>query len=214
MMRPIVTVNCAMTADGKIAGRSRRQLRISSAEDLERVRQLRAASDAILIGVGTVLADDPHLTVKGNPPERNPLRVVLDSRGRTPVEARVLDGRAGTLIATAEECSTTWPGAEVVRVGRGRVDPGRLLDLLYGRGVRTVMVEGGGDIIFSFFEQGLVDRYCVFVGSMVVGGRSSPTPADGDGLPEGAAARLRLASCQRMGDGVLLTYEVDRGPGT
>ncbi len=210
-MRPTVTVNCAMTADGKIAGRSRKQLRISSAEDLERVKHLRAASDAILVGVGTVLADDPHLTVKGNSPAKNPLRVVLDSQGRTPESARVLDAQARTLVATAEECRTTWPTAEVVRVGRGKVDIGLLLEYLSERGVRTVMVEGGGETIFSFFERGLVDRYCVFVGSLIIGGRGSPTPADGDGFEDERIARLRLISCEHLGGGALLTYEVGNG---
>jgi 2,5-diamino-6-(ribosylamino)-4(3H)-pyrimidinone 5'-phosphate reductase len=73
------------------------------------------------------------------------------------------------------------------------------------------MVEGGGETIFSFFEKGLVDRYCVFVGSMIVGGRAAPTPAGGEGFPEEGIARLRLVECERMGDGVLLTYEVDHG---
>jgi 2,5-diamino-6-(ribosylamino)-4(3H)-pyrimidinone 5'-phosphate reductase len=210
-MRPTVTVNCAMTADGKIAGRSRKQLRISSTEDLERVKRLRAATDAILVGVGTVLADDPHLTVKNGLPENNPLRVVLDSRGRTPKGARVLDGRARTLVATSEECRASWPAAEVVRVGRDQVDLELLLEHLYGTGIRTLMIEGGGETIFSFFERGLVDRYCVFVGSLIVGGRTSPTPADGEGFEDGRLARLRLVSSEHLGDGVLLTYEVDHG---
>ncbi|MDW5561593.1 MAG: 2,5-diamino-6-(ribosylamino)-4(3H)-pyrimidinone 5'-phosphate reductase [Methanomassiliicoccus sp.] len=207
-MRPTVTVNCAMTADGKIAGRSRKQLRISSPEDLQRVRELRAASDAILVGVGTVLADDPHLTVKGLPKERNPLRVVLDPRGRTPDSARVLDDRARTVIVTSEGCPRTWVGAEALRVGGDRIDLRLLLTILHARGIRSLMVEGGGETIFSFFREGLVDRYMVFVGSMVVGGRTSPTPADGEGLAEEGGVRLRLAGCERMGDGVLLTYEV------
>ncbi len=210
-MRPTVTVNCAMTADGKIAGRSRKQLRISSAEDLERVKRMRAATDAILVGVGTVLADDPHLTVKGNPPEKNPLRVVLDSRGRMPENARVLDGRARTVVATAEDCRTSWPTAEVVRIGRRQVDLELLLDHLYGLGVRTLMVEGGGETIFTFFEKGLVDRYCVFIGSLIVGGRTSPTPADGEGFEDERIAQLRLISSEHLGDGVLLTYEVGNG---
>ncbi len=207
-MRPRVTVNCAMTADGKIAGRSRQQLRISSREDLDRVKDLRSDSDAILVGVGTVLADDPHLTVKGLPYEENPLRVVLDSAGRTPQDAKVLDERAATLIVTAEGCPRTWPRGEVLRVGGERVDLHLMLADLHARGIRELMVEGGGETIFSFFQQGLVDRYLVFVGSMVVGGRSSPTPADGDGLPEEHAVRLRLVSAERLGDGVLLIYEV------
>jgi 2,5-diamino-6-(ribosylamino)-4(3H)-pyrimidinone 5'-phosphate reductase len=211
VVRPEVTVNCAMTADGKIAGRWRSQLRISSTEDLERVKTMRKASDAILVGVGTVLADDPHLTVKGLSREENPLRVVLDSGGRTPPQARVLDDRADTLIATAEDCDRTWPGTEVLRAGAEKVDLTALLTHLYERGVRTLMVEGGGETIFSFFQAGLVDRYLVYVGSMVVGGRDSPTPADGDGLPEGAAVRLMLTGCQTLGDGVLLSYEVRDG---
>ena len=211
-MRPTVTVNCAMTADGKIAGRSRRQLRISSPEDLQRVKELRACSDAILVGVGTVLADDPHLTVKGLPPERNPLRVVLDPRGRTPDGAKVLDDRARTLIVTNEGCERTWESGEVLRAGSERIDLDRVLSSLYEKGVRSLMVEGGGETIFSFFESGLVDRYMVFVGSMVVGGRTSPTPADGDGLPDGGAVRLRLLGSEQLGDGVLLTYEVGHGP--
>ena len=208
-MRPRVTVNCAMTADGKLAGRSRRQLRISSAEDLERVKAMRASSDAILVGVGTIMSDDPHLTVKGLPPERNPLRVVLDSQGRTPANARALDERARTLIATSEDCDRTWPGAEVVRCGKERVDLGALMDALGERGVRTLMVEGGGETIFSFFQAGLVDRYLVFVGSQIVGGRCSPTPADGEGFQDGGSVRLRLVDAEVLGDGVLLSYEVD-----
>lgn len=208
-MRPVVTVNCAMTADGKIAGRSRDQLRISSREDLERVRRLRSSSDAILVGVGTVVADDPHLTVKGLTYDENPLRVVLDSSGRTPDAAQVLDGRAATLMVTAEDCQRTWPRGEVYRAGRGRVDLERMLEHLYARGIRKLLVEGGGETIFSFFQEGLVDRYCVFIGSMIVGGRGSPTPADGEGLPQDRIVRLKLASAERMGDGILLSYEVE-----
>jgi 2,5-diamino-6-(ribosylamino)-4(3H)-pyrimidinone 5'-phosphate reductase len=210
-MRPLVTVNCAMTADGKIAGVSRHQLSISSVEDLDRVRQMRSATDAILVGVGTVLADDPHLTVKGNPPEKNPIRVVLDSQGQTPDMARVLDRRARTIIATAEDCTREWEGAEVIRVGKDKVDLDLLLARLHLMGVNTLMVEGGGETIFSFFRADLVDRYSVFVGSMIIGGRDAPTPADGEGFADDRPLRLRLIGAAVLGDGVLLTYEVPHG---
>jgi len=209
-MRPFVIVNCAMTPDGKIAGRSRRQVRISSQEDLERVQALRASSDAILVGVGTILADDPHLTVKGAGSGKTPRRVVLDSKGRTPESARVLDGRAPTLIVTAEECSKTWKRAEAFRCGSGRVDLHILLTELHRRGVRSLLVEGGGEVIWSFFSGGFVDRYCVFVGNMIIGGRTSPTPVDGEGFPDDETVPLELVGVTRFGSGVLLSYEVVR----
>lgn len=210
-MRPKVHVNCAMTADGKIAGRSRRQVRISSPEDMERVRGLRMSSDAILVGIGTILSDDPHLTVKDRSPDGGPLRVVLDSRGRTPEDARVLDGKARTIIATAEDCDRSWRGAEVVRFGEGRVDISRLLSYLHQLGVRSLLVEGGGEVMWSFFERGFVDRFTVFVGSMILGGRTAPTPVDGEGFQGNAPLRMRLIQCERLGDGVLLGYEVEHG---
>ncbi len=207
-MRPRVTINCAMTADGKLAGRTRRQVRISSPEDLERVRKLRASSDAILVGVGTILADDPHLTIKGSRSEDNPLRIVLDSKGRTPSSAKVLDGRARTIIATSEGCKRTWGGAEVLRLGKEKVDLALLLPKIFEMGVRDLLVEGGGETIWSFFANDLVDRYCVFVGSMILGGSDSPTPVDGAGFAEDRAPGLKLMGFERLGDGILLTYEV------
>ncbi|MEM0449211.1 MAG: 2,5-diamino-6-(ribosylamino)-4(3H)-pyrimidinone 5'-phosphate reductase [Methanomassiliicoccales archaeon] len=212
-MRPHVIVNCAMTADGKIAGRARKQVRISSPEDLERVQRLRAECDAILVGVNTIISDDPHLTVKGLDRQRNPLRVVLDSKGRTPQSARVLDERARTLIATCEECSKEWEGAETVRLGKEKVDLHQLMRELELRGVSRLMVEGGGETIWSFFKEGLVDEYVVFVGSMVLGGRDAPSPVDGEGFDEGKCVRLRLIECKVLGDGVLLKYEVMKNAG-
>lgn len=209
-MRPLVTVNCAMSADGKIAGKARKQVRISSPEDMERVKRLRSSSDAILVGVGTVLSDDPHLTVKGNPPEKNPIRIVLDSSGRTPDSARVLDGKARTIIVTNEECDRSWRGAETWRIGKDKVDLERLLPALYEIGIKELMVEGGGETIFSFFAAGLINRYCVFVGSKVIGGRDAPTPADGEGFSDRSLVELRLMEVERLGEGVLLTYEVMR----
>lgn len=209
-MRPHVTVNCAMTADGKIAGKARRQVRISSPEDLERVKRLRAESDAILVGINTIVADDPHLTVKGLEPSRNPLRVVLDSQGRTPPLAKVVDGEANTLIATCEECKATWPHAEVVRCGKKEVDLRMLMGVLAERGVERLMVEGGGETIWSFFQADLVDAYYTFVGSKIIGGRTSPSPVDGDGFSDQSFIKLELMEAARLGDGVLLKYEVIR----
>ena len=205
-MRPTVTVNCAASIDGKIAVRLRRQTRLSSSEDLERLRALRAGADAILVGVGTVMADDPGLLAPLGSGKR-PLRIVLDSKGRTPPTARVLDGRAPTLIVTAEPSSATFPNAEVLRLGRGRVDLGALLDELGRRGVARLLVEGGGEVIHSFLAARMADELFVFVADLVLGGRDAPTLADGEGastLEE--AVRARFVSAQRLEGGLLLHY--------
>src|SRR3990170_6187110 len=152
--RPHVIVNFAMSMDGKIALPTRKQTRISDEEDLRRVHQLRATCDAVLVGVGTILADDPKLTVK---PEyatgRNPLRVVLDSEGRTPEGAHVLNRDAPTLIVTTADCAKTFPNAEVARFGQDSVDLPALLEFLGGKGVRRLPVEGGGGGGWAFLPR-------------------------------------------------------------
>jgi len=210
VMRPHIIVNCAMTADGKITSIVRRQVRISSPEDLERVKTLRTGSDAILVGVGTILADDPHLTVKSLPPEKNPLRIVIDSQGRTPNSAKVLAGGVPTLIATTKHCAKTWKGAQILRCGEGQVDLHCLMDELERRGIQRLMVEGGGETIGSFFKNDLVDEYRVFVGSLILGGKDAPTPCEGQGFLEADAVRLRLISITTLGEGAVLCYEVVR----
>jgi 2,5-diamino-6-(ribosylamino)-4(3H)-pyrimidinone 5'-phosphate reductase len=209
-VRPRVIINAGMSVDGKIALADGRGIRISNEEDLRRLHHLRAQADAILVGVGTILKDDPKLTVK---PEyamgRNPLRVVLDSDGKTPRTARVLDGSAPTLIVTTADCDTTFPHADVLRAGKDEVDLRVLLDHLEKRGVKSVLVEGGSAVIWSFLRHRLADELKVFVGSQVLGGKSAPTLAGGEGArsPE-EAVRLRLERTERVGDGVLLEYTV------
>lgn len=211
-MRPRVTVNCAMSPDGKIATKEHRQIRISSPQDMERVKSLRASVDAILVGVGTVLADDPHLTVKGLAPEKNPLRVVLDSHGRTPDGAKVVNGSARTLIVTNDRCTKTWPNVETLRAGKESTDLAILLSKLHEMGVTTLLVEGGGETIWSFFRMDMVDVYSVYVGNDILGGRTAPSPVDGEGFPEAKKLHMELRSVERLGEGVLLTYERN-GPG-
>ena len=203
-MRPFIHVNCAMSADGKIAGSDRKQVRISSAEDKERVKRLRRQYDAILVGVGTVLADDPHLTVKGFDFDENPIRIVIDPHGRTPLDAAVVDDRAKTVIITLESCDKVWPGVSIIRCDEiVLVD---IMEHLAQCGIESVLVEGGGETIASFFKEKLVDRYTVFVGSMLIGGRTSPTPVDGDGWVADDGIQLEFKGSEVLGDGVLLTY--------
>ena len=206
-MRPFIHVNCAMSADGKIAGTDRKQVRISSDEDISRAKDLRKRYDAVLVGVGTVIADDPHLTIKGASFHENPLRIVVDPHGRTPKRSLVVDGRARTLILTDDDCREDWDHAAVIRCGRP-FDLKAAMEKLSELGIENVLVEGGGETISHFFRNGLVDKYTVFIGGLIIGGRGSPTPADGDGWVCAEGVRLKMKSTEVLGNGVLITYDV------
>ncbi|MFB6251241.1 MAG: 2,5-diamino-6-(ribosylamino)-4(3H)-pyrimidinone 5'-phosphate reductase [Halobellus sp.] len=218
-----VVVNAAMSADGKLSSRRREQVRISGSADFTRVDRLRADNDAILVGVGTVLADDPHLTLddeelrdrrRERDDDPNPARVVVDSTGRTPLDARILDDAAETYLLTSQSISDERrrdleaAGATALAAGTGRVDLESALSELEADGIRALMIEGGGEIIYSLFAAGLVDELSVYVGSLVIGGRDAPTLVDGDGFEERFPS-LSLRATTRIGDGVLLEYDVD-----
>jgi len=215
-----VLANAATSVDGKLSTRRREQVAISGPEDFARVDRLRADYDAVMVGVGTVLADDPSLTVddpdlvarreaRGEPVQ--PARVVADSRLRTPMDARILDDTARTYLLAAEAAPTERieaveaAGATVVVAGEERVDLPAALDALEDDGVGRLMVEGGGELLFSLFAADLVDELSVYVGSVVLGGRDAPTLADGEGFLEDFPS-LSLEGVERLDDGVLLSY--------
>ena len=217
-----IVVNAAVSTDGKLSSRRREQLAISGEADFARVDRLRADSDAVVVGVGTVLADDPHLTVKDedlrtrrreNGRPANPARVVVDSSGRTPTDAAVLDDAATTYVCLSEAApvdrrATLADRAELITAGDERVDLLPAFAALREAGLERIMVEGGGELIFSLFEAGLVDELRVFVGPKIIGGRDAPTLADGEGFVA-EFPTLELEEVDRIDDGVLLTWRVD-----
>lgn len=220
MARPFVFINSAMSADGKISSVNRKQVRISSQADLTRVDALRAGSDAVMVGVGTVLADDPGLRVKSirsrearraqGLPE-NPLRVVADSQARTPPDAKILG--QGCLIAVSssapqESLDGLSSKCEIVKCGIEKVDLAELMDELYERGIKRLMVEGGARLNWSLIKLGLADELYVYIGGMIIGGESAPTLVDGQGFRE-SFPRLRLESVERLDEGVLLKWSLD-----
>jgi 2,5-diamino-6-(ribosylamino)-4(3H)-pyrimidinone 5'-phosphate reductase len=214
MSRPYVQVNCAMSADGKIASPTRKQMRISSEEDIARMYRLRNDCDAVLVGIETILSDNPKLTVKESyvPHPRQPLRVVLDRKGRTPIDALVLNDAANTLIfmEKGKEKSYGKPHVEVIGCpvdARGFIDLDCVLTTLHQRGVRRLLVEGGGTIIWSFLHHKVVDDLTVFIGSCIIGGTETPTMAEGEGIQdEQETILLKVVEVQKVGLGVLIHY--------
>ena len=217
MTRPFVFINSAMSADGKISSIDRCQVRISGREDLARVDRLRAKSDAIMVGIGTVLADDPGLGVKSDLLRRarkerglpeSPLRIVADSRARTPSTAKVLG--PGCILAVSrsappERLRLLSRHSDIICCGEDRVDLRELFSRLFSRGIKRIMVEGGAYLNWSLISQGLVDEIYVFIGPMLIGGDSAPTLLDGQGYRKDFPA-LRLASVEQLDKGVLLKW--------
>jgi 2,5-diamino-6-(ribosylamino)-4(3H)-pyrimidinone 5'-phosphate reductase len=226
-MRPHVVVNVAMSADGKISTRERRQVKISGPEDFLRVDRLKAASDAVMVGIGTVLADDPSLTVKSEDLKRkrkeegkdeHPVRVIVDSTARIPINASVLrKGEGVRVVAVSRKADPVKVAelknlAKVIVAGDDDVDLLSVLDQLGSMGVSNLMVEGGGTLIASLFKKGLVDEFYTFVGNIIIGGADAPTPADGSGfIKEADFPRLSLLDVINVGNGIVLHWNVKKG---
>ncbi len=205
----------ASSIDGRTALRGKKALKLSSQDDFARVHQLRSECDAVLVGVETVLSDDPKLTVKTEfiPNARNPLRIVLDSRGRLPKDSAVLDGKAGTLVVTAQECTKEFPHAEVMRCGSEKVDLVSLLRALAERGIEKLLVEGGGTVAWSFLKEGLVDLFHLYVAPVILGDSEAPSLFSGNiAESEKDLQGMSLRNVTLLGGGILLTFspETDR----
>ena len=206
---PLVTVKFAASLDGKISTRTGDSKWITGEESRAYVHQLRAASDAIMVGIGTVLADDPQLTARnheGSALPRQPLRVIVDSRGRIPHDARLLSEPGDTLMAVAES-GLQIRGAEVVYIldSDGKVNLPALIQELGRREITSVFVEGGGTLIGSLFDLHLVDKVVAFVAPVIIGGRSALSPVGGLGSERMAdALRLNRVKLREFGDDVAI----------
>lgn len=185
--RPWVLAKWAMTLDGKLATASGDSRWISAPQSRTIVHQMRDRVDAILTGAGTVIADDPQLTCRladfgpVTRATRNPIRVVVDSHGRTPAAAKVYqDGQAPTWLATVDD-GVERPGAEILRLpaNESRVNLSRLVDELGRRGIVELMVESGGELLGALFGEGLVDEVLVFVAPKLAGGPRGVWPGEG-----------------------------------
>jgi len=218
-----VIINGAMTVDGKIATTSG-DSKISSKEDLVRVHSLRASVDAVVVGISTILADDPRLTVRlvrG----KNPARVIVDSRGRIPIESQIMHtaSRIRTIIAVTDQAPEDKTqllqdmGAEVLVISEGKkglsaaVPHGVNLKELFRRlekaRLRKLLVEGGGELNWSLLRLGLVDELVVTIAPKIAGGRLATTLAEGDGVDEIAQGiRLQLKQVEQKKTGELVLH--------
>ena len=207
--RPFVTLKMAMTLDGKTATVGGESQWITGEEARLRGHVLRDENDAILVGIGTVLADRPSLTTRlpdGN--GKNPMRVILDSHARTPVDLPMLrDGAAPVLIVATEAAPEEnlerlrETGAEVFVSGAGpAVDLPLLLRTLGERKICSLLVEGGSTVHFSFLKAGLADKFCAFIAPMMVGGKNAAPAVGGEGFSRLAdAARLTDIKTEMVG---------------
>jgi diaminohydroxyphosphoribosylaminopyrimidine deaminase/5-amino-6-(5-phosphoribosylamino)uracil reductase len=208
--RPFVSAKFAMSLDGKIATRTGEARWITSEESRRHSHRLRHIHDAILVGVNTVIVDDPELTTRlGGAGDRQPLRIVVDSQLRLRMSSRVVG--PNTLIATTR--AGRMGAAEVVRFPAttdGRVALQPLLDELGKRGILSLLVEGGSTVHASFVSEGLVDKVYAYVAPTLIGGREAPSPLGGAGVEHLAqAVHLRELDATRLGDDLLITGYVD-----
>lgn len=222
--RPFVILKTAMSLDGKIATVTGESRWITGEAAREYVHQLRNTCDAVLVGIGTVLKDDPSLTTRLPEGGRDPVRVILDSSARLPLAARVLtqDSEAPTLVATTEMAPTErvaalrQAGAEVLVCGRGpQVNLDLLLAELAAREIVSLLVEGGSTVNASFLLQGLVDKVVWFIAPRIIGGREALGPVGGSGIRHLARAiRLTETVVKQLGADLCVEgYPVYEGAG-
>lgn len=212
-----------MTVDGKIATSSG-DSKISSRKDLVRVHKLRASVDAVVVGISTILADNPRLTVrlvKG----KNPARVIVDSRGRIPLDSQIMRtaSKVKTIVAVTDKAPEEKlmelrdRGAEVLVISEGKkgrsaaVPHGVNLKLLFRKlenmGLKKILVEGGGELNWSLLHLWLVDELTITIAPKIAGGRLATTLVEGDGFDEIAQSiRLQLKKIERKKGGEVVLY--------
>ena len=224
--RPLVIAKYAMTLDGRIATHTGQSRWVTGAASRLVAHQLRDRADAIMVGAGTVRADDPRLTTRlpddlaGEGGPHHPLRIVVDGRGRLPLAARVFaaESPGTTVVATTDLAPPVWlealsaRGVEWFATGAGpTVDLSSVLDWLGRRGVNTLVVEGGARLHGAFFDAGLVDRVAAFVAPILVGGAGAPGPVGGEGVATMAAGwRLAASSLRQIGPDLLVEGDLIR----
>jgi 2,5-diamino-6-(ribosylamino)-4(3H)-pyrimidinone 5'-phosphate reductase len=208
-------MNAAMTLDGKITTVAR-DSKISSTKDLLRVHRLRSNVDAVMVGINTVLADDPMLTAR-RVNGKNPTRIIVDSKARISLNSSIMRScnKILTIIATSQKASKAKlqkiiaKGAVVIILGRNKVDLAKLLSILKDSGMNKLLVEGGGEINWTMLANGFVDEVMVTIAPTIVGGRNAITLVEGPGFTKiSNGIKLKLYRTAKNGNEMVLFYKV------
>lgn len=216
---PFVTVKYAMSLDGKIATHSGDSKWISSDEARHYAHNLRYTSDAIMAGANTVLADNPHLTARccggrGGTAKKQPIRVIVDGKGRTPPTAQIFNEPGETLLALGrpirpgEAAAFAQLDAELLELPstKGRIDLEKLLKVLAEREITSVLVEGGGILLGSLFDRRLVDKVITFIAPIIIGGEEAKTAVAGKGIDKVVDSfRLERVTVERFGQDIMVS---------
>ena len=189
--KPFVTLKTAMSLDGKIATSTGQSQWITCEESRRRVHELRDIHDAIMVGIGTVLADNPSLTTRIDG-GKNPIRIIVDSNLKIPIDSKVVtDKLSPTIIATTKNAPAEKVDAlknldiEIILAGEAeRVDLNILMNELASREITSIFVEGGGTLNFSLLQSHLVDKVCAFIAPKIIGGKNALTAVEGLGFSE------------------------------
>ncbi|MFB0559317.1 MAG: bifunctional diaminohydroxyphosphoribosylaminopyrimidine deaminase/5-amino-6-(5-phosphoribosylamino)uracil reductase RibD [Dehalococcoidales bacterium] len=216
---PFVTAKFAVSLDGKIATKNGDSKWISGEEARKYTHYLRCAADAVMAGVNTVLIDDPLLTArccggKGGTARKQPLRVIVDGRGRTPLTARLFNQPGKALLALGrfakpeEKTAFAQAGAELIELpSEGElVDLEKLLNTLGEREITSVLVEGGGTLLGSLFDRGLVDKVVAVIAPIILGGREAKTPVGGNGVDKVIdSIKLKRVTVEKVGEDLVVS---------
>lgn len=206
-----IILNAAMSLDGKI-GKPGERIRLSNDLDKKRVHEMRSDVDAIMVGINTILNDNPKLTAHYSEKKKNPIRIVVDSDARTPLNANVMNiSEARTIIAVSQKASDVRlrdlqkNGAEVIKAGISEVDLNLLIDKLKRQGIKTILLEGGGILNHAMLSLGLVDEIYITIAPRILG--------SGINLINGSLEKeilLKLEGIIQLNDQVVFHYIVDK----
>jgi 2,5-diamino-6-(ribosylamino)-4(3H)-pyrimidinone 5'-phosphate reductase len=212
--RPYVILSAAMTLDGKI-GKNTTKIKLSSKKDKIRVHRLRAKVDGILIGKNTLDADNPTLSVRYTR-GKNPVRILLDSRGTIKSSSKIIQScnKIPTIVATTSLISKKnllrlekFP-LEVIKCGKTSVDILRLLKILQKKRIKKILLEGGGTINWGFLKRGLVDELIITIAPYILGGSDSVTLVEGSGFKSiFSMKKLKLRKIQKIGNEIVVYYK-------